>query len=177
VSAIKNQLSNIIYPFAEGLGDIHGKYLIHFGGFSSCADCFILGCNSVILESTLRSSSSASQAHRKQIGAIFQALSAAIPHIDALVRRSSPTLYSSKTTDIAMSDAIVIQIVYIAIGPFFIVESSTVKASSKDKTNPVLAALGGNTALRGLRLTSLSLIRSVSNFNFTMGPPMKSAPP
>lgn len=151
--------------------------MLNFGGFSCCADFPTLGHNSVILEYTLRSSSNASQAHRKQIGAIFQTLNAAIPHIDALVRRSSPTLYSSKNSDITMSDAIVIQTVYIAIGPFFIVEGPTVKTSNKDKTNPVLVALGGSTALRGLRLTSLSLIRSVSNFNFTIHLPIRSAPP
>lgn len=76
-----------------------------------------------------------------------------------------------------MSDAIVIQIVYIAIGPFFVVEGSTVKAGGKDKTNTVLAALGGSAALRGLRLASLSLIRSVSNPIFVIRPPLKSAPP
>ena len=38
VSAIKNQLSNIIYPFAEGLGDIYGQYSMSLGGFPISTD-------------------------------------------------------------------------------------------------------------------------------------------
>lgn len=58
-----------------------------------------------------------------------------------------------------MSESIIIQAVYIAIGPFFMAELG---ASSKDKAvNVVLNTLGAS-AIRGLRLEALSLIRSVS---------------
>ena len=58
-----------------------------------------------------------------------------------------------------MSETIIIQAVYIAIGPFFMAELGT---SSKDKAvNVVLNTLGAS-AIRGLRLEALSLIRSVS---------------
>lgn len=61
-----------------------------------------------------------------------------------------------------MSDSITIQSVFIAIGPFFVVdpagEGKTARGSS------ALSTLGGSTALRGLRLSALSLIRSVSHF-------------
>ena len=59
-----------------------------------------------------------------------------------------------------MSDAIIIQAVYIAIGPFFVVESSDSDTKGK-RENVVLSTLG-NSAMRGLRLDALSIIRSVS---------------
>lgn len=57
-----------------------------------------------------------------------------------------------------MSESIIIQAVYIAIGPFFMAELGS---SSKDKAvNVVLNTLSAS-AIRGLRLEALSLIRSV----------------
>lgn len=62
-----------------------------------------------------------------------------------------------------MSDAITIEIVYLSIGPFFVVENaSTGGGKEKEKNNVVLNALGGAAAVRGLRLSALSLIRRVS---------------
>lgn len=61
-----------------------------------------------------------------------------------------------------MSDAIIIQTVYIAIGPFFVVESGTDGDAKGKKQNIVLSTLG-NSAMRGLRLDALSLIRNVSH--------------
>lgn len=60
-----------------------------------------------------------------------------------------------------MSDAIIIQTVYIAIGPFFIVESGADGDTKGKKQNVVLSTLGSS-AMRGLRLDALSLIRNVS---------------
>lgn len=112
-----------------------------------------LGHNSAILDHTLKSSSELSLTHRKNLGELFQAISSAFPHVDALVRHSSR----------AMSDAITIEIVYLSIGPFFVVEnSSTGGGKEKEKNNVVLNALGGAAAVRGLRLSALSLIRRVS---------------
>lgn len=92
---------------------------------------------------------------RQTIGEIFQGLCVVLPRINALIAR----------TDLAMSDSIIIQAIYIAIGPFFVVEfgTETKGGGSKDKNSPVLVALGGAAALRGLRLAALSLIRNVSN--------------
>ena len=61
-----------------------------------------------------------------------------------------------------MSESIIIQAVYIAIGPFFVVEGEG-EGKGKKATAPsnIVAALGGS-AMRGLRLDALSLIRSVS---------------
>jgi cohesin loading factor subunit SCC2 len=60
-----------------------------------------------------------------------------------------------------MSDTIIIQAVYIAIGPFFVVEPAMSDSYKLKKENVVLSTLG-KSALRGLRLDALSLIRNVS---------------
>jgi cohesin loading factor subunit SCC2 len=93
--------------------------------------------------------------HRRVVGDIFQALSSVLPRINTLISRSD---------GVSMSDAIIIQAVYIAIGPFFVVEFGAEGAkNAKDKAiSLVLSTLGGNSALRGLRLSALALIRSVS---------------
>ena len=49
---------------------------------------------------------------RQLVAEIFQSLSAVLPRINVLISR----------TDLSMSESIIIQAVYIAIGPFFAVE-------------------------------------------------------
>jgi cohesin loading factor subunit SCC2 len=83
------------------------------------------------------------------ISEIFQALVSIVPRIDSLVAR----------VDLAMSDALTIQSVYIAIGPFFVAEPVAEGKNAKDSV--ALTTFGGPTALRGLRLSALSLVRSV----------------
>jgi hypothetical protein len=56
-----------------------------------------------------------------------------------------------------MSETVVIQAAYIGLGPFFS-ESSSVESSSKGKEREVFGAAG----LKALRLSALSLIRTVS---------------
>lgn len=68
-----------------------------------------------------------------------------------------------------MSDAIIIQTVYIAIGPFFVVESGIEGDVKGKKQNAVLSTLG-NSAMRGLRLDALSLIRNVSFGRCSLSP-------
>jgi len=92
------------------------------------------------------------QSLRGIIAEIFHALVSVLPRVDRLVGRS----------DLAMSDTITIQSVYIAIGPFFVVEPVTEGRGSTKSKDLVLSALGGATSLKGLRLSALSLIRSVS---------------
>lgn len=106
-----------------------------------------------ILAHVIKDSTKDAKRRRQQIGEIFQALNSVLPRIDNLVSR----------VDLAMSDSIIIQAVYIAIGPFFVVEFGSETKGSKDKNSVALAALGGAAALRGLRLSTLSLIRSVSH--------------
>lgn len=87
------------------------------------------------------------KAQRGAVSEIFQALVSILPRIDTLVRRA----------DFTMSDSITIQAVFIAVGPFFVADPAA------GKTSVITATLGGPTALRGLTLSALSLIRSVSS--------------
>jgi len=88
--------------------------------------------------------------HRAQIAEVFQVLTSVLPRIN--------NLFCADT--VAMSDSIIIQGVFIAIGPFFVTEVGTFDGKGK-KESFVLNTLG-QTAMRGLRLEALSLIRSVS---------------
>lgn len=61
-----------------------------------------------------------------------------------------------------MSEGIVIQAVYVAIGPFFVVESGN-DSKGKDKKSTAILSTLGSSAMRGLRLDALALIRSVGD--------------
>jgi cohesin loading factor subunit SCC2 len=122
-------LTKIIYPFVESSVDIFGNI-------------------SPSLRYITQTNSPDSQGHRRILAEIFQALSSVIPRINSLVCADV----------ISMSDAIIIQAVYVSIGPFFVVESSEAEGKGK-KANVVLNTLGSS-AMRGLRLEALALIRS-----------------
>ena len=66
---------------------------------------------------------------------------------------------------ISMSDSIIIQAVYIAIGPFFVVEGSDAIPKANKTSVKVVLDSAWNSAMRALRLEALSLIRSVSRVN------------
>jgi cohesin loading factor subunit SCC2 len=90
------------------------------------------------------------KAHRAQIAEVFQVLTSVLPRINNLVCADTVT----------MSDSIIIQGVYIAIGPFFVTEAGA--SDSKGKKESFVMNTLGQTAMRGLRMEALSLIRSVS---------------
>lgn len=137
LSAVKNQLVKVLYPFVEVssavTGDIHTSY-------------------SPLLLHIAKSNNPSCQFYRDIIRNTFQALTAVLPRVNALIG-----------SDVAMSDSIVIQAVYIAIGPFFVADPGVESRSKKgDNGNGmVLSTLGGRGAMRALRLEALSLIRSV----------------
>ncbi|KAJ3560203.1 hypothetical protein NP233_g10992 [Leucocoprinus birnbaumii] len=136
-NAVKNQLTKIIYPFVE----------------TSSGAAFEVGGSNPLLRFVVKDNSSTAMEHRKQLGELFQALASVLPRINNLVNAET----------VAMSDAIIISAVYIAIGPFFVVESGEgegAKGSKKDKDNVVLKTFG-KSAMRGLRLDALALIRSI----------------
>jgi cohesin loading factor subunit SCC2 len=89
------------------------------------------------------------KAHRAQIAEVFQVLASVLPRINNLVCADTVT----------MSDSIIIQGVYIAIGPFFVTEAGA--SDSKGKKESFVVNTLGQTAMRGLRLEALSLIRTV----------------
>ncbi|KAG6853818.1 hypothetical protein C0991_001064 [Blastosporella zonata] len=149
LNAIKNQLTKIVYPFVEAFSDL---------GPNSSASASLTASISPLLHHLVLQSSSTAQAHRQQLSEIFQALSAVLPRINNLVNAES----------VAMSDTIIIQAVYIAIGPFFVVESAggdgDGTAASRKKggdTGSVIVKTFGKSAMRGLRLEALALIRSI----------------
>ncbi|KAJ1303221.1 hypothetical protein OPQ81_011419 [Rhizoctonia solani] len=90
--------------------------------------------------------------HRKLLGEIFQTINASLPRITALANHG-------------ISETMVIQAVFIGIGPFFVVEAASDKGSKTDKKNngrvQVLDVLGGPTSMRGLRLAALGLVRAL----------------
>ena len=87
---------------------------------------------------------------RRLLAETFHALSSILPRITQLVCAET----------MAMSESIIIQAVYIAIGPFFVADATTDGKGREKKDNAVLNTLGPS-AMRGLRLEALSLIRSV----------------
>ncbi|KAG2340137.1 hypothetical protein BDR05DRAFT_553803 [Suillus weaverae] len=129
LSTVKNQLTMILFPFVEAAG---------VGGSSSPQLQYI--------HSNIHTHTGD---FRRLLSELFQAVSAVLPRINVLFSGES----------IVMSDAIIIQTVYIAIGPFFVVETGEGDVKSK-KDNVVLNTLG-NSAMRGLRLDALSVIRSI----------------
>lgn len=129
LSTVKNQLTMILFPFVEAAGT----------GGSSSPQLQCIHSNTHTHSGDLR----------RLLSELFQAVSAVLPRINVL--------FSGE--NIVMSDAIIIQTVYIAIGPFFVVESGEGDFKSK-KDNVVLNTLG-NSAMRGLRLDALSVIRSI----------------
>jgi len=90
------------------------------------------------------------KANRAQIAEVFRVLTSVLPRINNLVCADTVT----------MSDSIIIQGVYIAIGPFFVTEAGT--SDNKGKKESFVMNTLGQTAMRGLRMEALSLIRSVS---------------
>ena len=99
----------------------------------------------------VEASSQACSDLRKELSNIFHAITSALPRINDLVCADL----------MAMSEAIIIQAVYIAIGPFFVMDAS-VDNRGKDKRDSVVLSTFGVSAMRGLRLDALGLIRSVS---------------
>jgi cohesin loading factor subunit SCC2 len=132
LGTIKNQLTRLIYPFVEACADE-----------SSHAN--------LLLQQLVDATTAASKDHRRQLYEIFQALSAVLPRLSVLVGSES----------VALSDMIIIQAVYIAIGPFFVVESKSNSDNKLKKLNINFNTLGKN-AMRVLRLDALSLIRNVN---------------
>jgi len=135
LNTTKNQLTKVLYPFVEASAENGAALNTH-----------------PLLIAIVKNTASSALGHRRQLGELFQALSAVIPRINMLINAES----------VAMSDSIIIQAVYIAIGPFFVVDAGG-DVDNKGKKESVVIKTLGKSAMRGLRLDALSLIRSVSN--------------
>ncbi|KAJ7600473.1 hypothetical protein C8J56DRAFT_910344 [Mycena floridula] len=139
LAAAKNQLTKIIYPFVEA------------------------GSSSESASSPLLSALHASNHHEQSnqlLSELFQSISSLLPHFNALLNAGDST-----DAQVAMSDSIIIQAIYIAIDPFFVVDAESEgtksgKGAKKDKESVITKTLG-KAAMGGLRLEALSLIRSI----------------
>ncbi|RDX49866.1 hypothetical protein OH76DRAFT_1556053 [Lentinus brumalis] len=130
LAVVKNHLTKILYPFVE----------------ASLSDHQLNG----LLRELIQLSGPADSVLRRLLSEIFQAVSSILPRINDLICADT----------MAMSESIIIQAVYIAIGPFFVVEAEPEGKGKKAAASNVIATLGGS-AMRGLRLDALSLIRSI----------------
>jgi len=108
-----------------------------------------------LLQNVVKNHHGSSVGHRQQLGELFQALSVVVPRINNLVGAENA----------ALSDTIIISAMYIAIGPFFVVDAGGDVDSKSRKDNGVIETLG-KSAMKGLRLDALSLIRSVRSSFF-----------
>ncbi|CDS02114.1 hypothetical protein [Sporisorium scitamineum] len=95
---------------------------------------------------------------RNTLSDLFAHLCSALFFVQRMVRMPS----------IALSDSIIISAVYIALGPFFVLEpeaasggasSETAKASARGRS--ALQSLGGANSMKTLRLPALNLLRSI----------------
>ncbi|CED83634.1 Sister chromatid cohesion protein SCC2/Nipped-B [Phaffia rhodozyma] len=132
---IKQLLVQIIYPYMEGLA-----------GSTDCPE---------VLSHFLKVPSTVSQPHINLISQILQTLSLTFQHLRDLI--NSP--------DVTMSDDIVINAVYLAIGPFFVAEPQLTgkgrDRTVKGKASDAIAEAAGAKSLKGLRLDALGLLRAV----------------
>ncbi|KAJ7211043.1 hypothetical protein B0H12DRAFT_389308 [Mycena haematopus] len=125
MSAVKNQLTKVVYPFVEASASPGGA--------------------SELLLHTIREG-----AHAHLLSETFQALAGVLPRLSTLVNAET----------VAMSDSIIIQAVYIAIGPFFVVDAGEEGGGRRERESAVIRTFG-KSAMRGLRLDALSLIRAI----------------
>ncbi|KJA21913.1 hypothetical protein HYPSUDRAFT_202609 [Hypholoma sublateritium FD-334 SS-4] len=131
LNTIKNQLTKILYPFVEASAE---------GGATHSISPLLVGI--------VKNAHSMTSAHRGQLGELLVALSAVIPRINNLVNAEA----------VAMSDSIIIQAVYIAIGPFFVVDLSGETDAKGKKESVVIRTLGcGSTRCRSSKFTVPSL--------------------
>ncbi|KAL5519986.1 hypothetical protein ACEPAG_1646 [Sanghuangporus baumii] len=139
LTVIKNSLTKIIYPFVEAPSlDTHefSPLLMHvLNRPPEGAQLFDL------------------TNHRHLIRDIFQVMSSVFPRINSLICSEG----------LSMPESIIIPAVYIAIGPFFIIEAvpdGEAKAKRDAAASIILDTLGSS-GMRGLRLQALSLVRSI----------------
>ncbi|KAL5482593.1 SCC2 [Sanghuangporus weigelae] len=139
LTVIKNSLTKIIYPFVEAPS-------LDTREFSS------------LLLHVLNRPPEGAQLfdltnHRHLIGDIFQVMSSVFPRINSLICSDG----------LSMPESIIIPAVYIAIGPFFVIEAipdGEAKVKRDAAASIILDTLGSS-GMRGLRLQALSLVRSI----------------
>ncbi|KAJ3848406.1 hypothetical protein EV368DRAFT_49356 [Lentinula lateritia] len=161
---VKSALEGGIYPFVEACSGVGSGLLI--SPYSNRPP-----------SSSTQSTSAKAEASRHLLSEIFAALSATLPRISVLVGGAGTV----RDNEIPMSDAVVIKAVFVGIGPFFVSsdegshtlkqererdEDDRGKGKAKIRGKKVLGgglltATFGKSAMRGLRMDALGLIRSI----------------
>ena len=103
-----------------------------------------------IIRELIDDSNQATDEHRNLFQKIFHAIGATFPFINVLI----------STGSVSMSDTIVIQGVYLSIGPFFVSDGNEEPKSKKAKET-VLTRLLGKSSFGGLRMQALTIVRNV----------------
>ncbi|KAJ3735912.1 protein rad9 [Lentinula guzmanii] len=177
-NVVKSALEGEIFPFVEGCSGVGSGLLMYLVNGASSSSAVQVKSNSTKADtssSNTQPPSAKIETSRSILGEIFAALSATLPRISTLVGGVG------SSRGLPMSDAVVIKAVYVGIGPFFVTpdeglhavkqereweEDGRGKAKVKAKSRKIqgggiLSATFGKSAMRGLRMDALSLIRSI----------------
>lgn len=140
---VKNQLTNIIYPFVEAPLPESREYshlLMQLTGRAPAASISV-GLSEL----------------RILVGEIFQVLIAVFPRLNSLVCSER----------LSMPDSVIIPAIYISLGPFFVVDSGGdgETRGKKDVVALTISETLGSSGMRGLRLEALSLVRGIFSYH------------
>ncbi|KAJ4482460.1 hypothetical protein J3R30DRAFT_3699992 [Lentinula aciculospora] len=173
-NVVKSVLEGEIYPFVEGCSGIGSGMLMYLvNGVSTLG--FGQSSPTKSPSSQTQLSSAKIETSRRLLTEVFAAVSATLPRISSLIGGVG----TGRDNGIPMSDAVVIKAVYVGIGPFFVnsdersvKQESDIEGDDRGKGRArvrskkvtgggVLMATFGKSAMRGLRMDALGLIRSI----------------
>ncbi|KAJ3769502.1 protein rad9 [Lentinula raphanica] len=174
-NVVKSALEGEIYPFIDGCSGVGSGLMMYIvnGVPSGSVGKGKASSSKADTSSSGQYSSAKVETCRAMLGEIFAALSGTLPRISTLVGGSN------RHNGIPLSDAVVIKAVYVGIGPFFVTSDDSshsikhdweeddwgrgkIKAKSKKvQGGNVLTTTFGKSAVRGLRMDALGLIRSI----------------
>ncbi|ORY23265.1 hypothetical protein BCR39DRAFT_549569 [Naematelia encephala] len=139
VTIIKDGLHGVLLPVIAAIsGDkIASKYLDHLQRAGNLED------------KKGKPTGAASLLQQPNIALIARSCCSAVPHLTSLLKR----------TDVAFSDSLVIQTVYLALSPLFIAEPTVKK--SKKKESAAVASESGLSVIKALRMEALACLRAV----------------
>ncbi|KIK69873.1 hypothetical protein GYMLUDRAFT_34262 [Collybiopsis luxurians FD-317 M1] len=181
LNVVKAALEGEVYPFVEGCSGIGSGLLMYL--INNASSSASKTQHSPSKASNISSSSNSQslplkvESCRQLMSDIFSALSATLPRISALVGGANV----GGEGGMPMNDAVVIKAVYVGIGPFFVGsdegshfvkeerdwerdDTGSGKSKSKGKKShggSILMSTFGKSAMRGLRMNALGLIRSI----------------
>jgi len=156
VTAVKDSLTKVIFPVIEGLAS-DSKWRDH----PPIGADVVKGIESKLLAHVVHAESASAHKGKSPkkhspffknpaLSEISQTCCTTVPRLTSLINKP----------DMAFSDSLVIQAVYLAIGPLFINEPSTKKGRGKEGNASGRHA--GLSVLKSLRMEALGCLRAVS---------------